>query len=201
MKDIDFLAEARRIIYAESTALDLLSNSINGNFFEVARLMLHCAGKVVVTGMGKSGIVAQKVAATLRSTGQPAIFLHPGEAAHGDMGMLERRDLVLAISNSGETEELRLIIDYCKRHMGPEIIAITRHKDSMLGRAALFVLEIPDVQEGCPLGLAPMASTTMQMALGDALAGCLMQAREFKPKDFHALHHGGYLGSQLSQVA
>ncbi len=156
-------------------------------------------GRVIVTGMGKSGHVARKIAATLASTGQPASFVHPAEATHGDLGMVQNSDVVLALSWSGETAELAAIITYAKRFAIP-LIAMTSKPDSALGREADVLLGLPNAQEACPNGLAPTTSTTMQLVLGDALAIALMEARGFSARDFGVLHPGGKLGAKLAYV-
>ncbi|AIT82827.1 KpsF/GutQ family sugar-phosphate isomerase [Novosphingobium pentaromativorans] len=156
-------------------------------------------GRIVVTGMGKSGHIARKIAATMRSTGTSALFLHPGEASHGDLGVIGRDDVVLAITWSGETKELNDIFHYC-RHYGVELIVATAHPDSTAGRAADICLQLPVVREACPNELAPTSSTTLQLVLGDALAVALIEARGFTPSDFRVFHPGGRLGAQLATV-
>ncbi len=168
-------------------------------FSRAVELIARCSGKVVVTGMGKSGHVCRKIAATLASTGTPAFFLHAGEALHGDLGMLERRDLVLAISNSGETGEMLDLLPMIKRLALPLIVLTGRH-DSTLARGADVVLDVSVAEEACPLGLAPTASTTATLALGDALAVALLEYRGFSPEDFAALHPAGTLGRKLMRV-
>ncbi|MBL6456787.1 KpsF/GutQ family sugar-phosphate isomerase [Belnapia sp. T6] len=161
---------------------------------------IHAArGRVVVSGMGKSGHVGRKIAATLASTGTPALFLHPAEASHGDLGMLTAEDVVLALSWSGDTAELRDIIHYCRR-FGVTLIGLTGRAESALGRAADIPLVLPPVTEACPHGLAPTSSTLVQMALGDALAMALLERRGFTPAEFHRFHPGGKLGAQLLTV-
>ena len=160
---------------------------------------MRAAGRVIVTGMGKSGHIARKIAATMASTGTPSLYLHPGEASHGDLGMVTAQDVILALSWSGETVELRDIINYSRRY-GVKLIAITAGADSALGRAADVVLLLPRVAEACPLQLAPTSSTLIQMALGDAIAMALLDRRGFSPTDFQQFHPGGKLGAQLATV-
>ncbi len=161
--------------------------------------ILAATGRVIVTGMGKSGHVGSKIAATLASTGTPAFFVHPSEAGHGDLGMITGNDVVLALSWSGETAELRNIVDYSRRFSVP-MIAMTSNTDSTLGRAADVVLELPKAQEACPHGLAPTTSTMMQLALGDSLAIALLECKGFTPRDFQVFHPGGQLGAYLKFV-
>ena len=162
--------------------------------------MAHTRGRVVVTGMGKSGHIGRKIAATLRSTGTPALFLHPSEASHGDLGLITENDVVLAITWSGETSELGDIFHYCDRFAVKRIV-MTARPDSAAGRAADICLELPHVREACPNNLAPTSSTTLQLVLGDALAVALIEARGFTPSDFRVFHPGGRLGAQLSKVS
>ncbi|WP_428425784.1 KpsF/GutQ family sugar-phosphate isomerase [Methylibium sp.] len=184
----------------EAQALSALQQRIAGTmadaFAKAVASMLDCRGRVVVMGMGKSGHVGRKIAATLASTGTPAMFVHPGEASHGDLGMVTAADVVLAISNSGESDELAAILPVLKR-LGVMLIAITGRADSNLARHAELVLDSAVEQEACPLNLAPTASTTAQMALGDALAVALLDARGFKEEDFARSHPGGSLGRKL----
>ncbi len=194
-----FTALAAEVLCQEADALRLLAQCLGTAFDEAVDCLLHISGRVAVTGMGKSGHVARKVAATLSSTGSPAFFIHPAEASHGDLGMLGKGDAVLAFSNSGQTRELADIIRFAARYRLP-LVAVTQNRESMLGHNADYVLEIPKVPEACPIGCAPTTSTTMQIALGDALALTLMQARGFKPEDFLLFHPGGKLGRRLRQV-
>lgn len=187
------------VLRQEADALRLLADSLDTAFDEAVDCLLHISGRIAVTGMGKSGHVARKVAATLSSTGSPAFFIHPAEASHGDLGMLAKGDAVLAFSNSGETAELMDIIAFVARHCLP-LIAITKQPGSTLGKNADYVLQLPDVQEACPIGCAPTTSTTMQLALGDAIALTLLQAHGFRPEDFRQFHPGGKLGKKLRQV-
>lgn len=192
----DFLASARRTLSLEREALEALENRLDGHFERACRLMLDCTGRVVVTGVGKSGHIARKLAATLASTGTPAFFLHAGEASHGDLGMLVANDLVLALSNSGETGEITALLPLFKR-LGTVVIAMTGRPDSTLARHADVHLDASVEREACPLDLAPTASTTASLALGDALAIALLKARNFSPEDFALSHPGGALGKRL----
>ena len=176
-----------------------LQTDLAADFEATVAAVLAASGRVVVTGMGKSGHVARKVAATLASTGTPAFFLHPAEASHGDLGMITAADVVLAFSKSGETPELRDVIHYCKR-FDVTLIAIASGPKSALIRAADVAIRLPEAEEACPNRLAPTTSTTMQLALGDALAMALLEARGFSARDFHAFHPGGKLGAQLVTV-
>ncbi|WP_143889757.1 KpsF/GutQ family sugar-phosphate isomerase [Tepidimonas alkaliphilus] len=169
---------------------------LDGRFAQAVRLLLGCRGRVVVTGMGKSGHVGRKIAATLASTGTPALFVHPAEASHGDLGMITAADAVLAISNSGESDELTVILPLIKR-MGVPLVALTGRADSTLARHADVVLDTGVEREACPHNLAPTASTTAQLAMGDALAVALLSARGFQPDDFARSHPGGALGRRL----
>ncbi len=190
------LALARETLTIESQAIDAAAGRLGDSFVQAVRLALQCSGRLVVTGMGKSGHVGRKIAATLASTGTPAMFVHPAEASHGDLGMITRDDLVLAISNSGESEELTAILPLIKR-MGVPLLAMTGRPDSSLGRHADVVLDAGVEKEACPHNLAPTASTTVQLALGDAFAVALLSARGFRPDDFARSHPGGALGRKL----
>ena len=170
------------------------------SFDRAVEAIVAVEGRVIVCGMGKSGLVGAKIAATLRSTGTPASFLHPGEASHGDLGLIARNDVVLAISWSGETRELGDVFRYCQR-LGISLIVATSGKGSTACRAATICLELPQVTEACPNSLAPTSSTTVQMVLGDMLATALMKARGFGPSDFHGFHPGGKLGTMLMPVS
>lgn len=187
---------ARRVLEIEAEAVRDLASRIGPEFERAVDLILKCEGKVVVTGVGKSGIIARKVASTLASTGTPAFFLHPTEALHGDLGMLEPRDCVLAISNSGETEELLQVLPVIKRQ-GNVLIVMTGNPSSTLARAADVVIDVKVKREACPLGLAPTASTTAALAMGDALAIALLQSRGFRVEDFARVHPKGALGKKL----
>jgi arabinose-5-phosphate isomerase len=190
------LTSARRALGIEARAVEGLLARIDERFSAACRLCLACKGRVVVTGMGKSGHVARKIAATLASTGTPAFFLHPAEAGHGDLGMITRTDVVLALSNSGETPELVMLLPHLKR-LGVPLIVMAGKTDSTLGRAATVTLDVSVAEEACPLNLAPTASTTATLAMGDALAVTLLEARGFTKQDFARSHPGGSLGRQL----
>ncbi len=196
LDDASLLASARRALTIEANAVHALVPKLDGRFAVACRICLGCQGRVVVTGMGKSGHIAGKIAATLASTGTPAFFLHPAEAGHGDLGMITRTDVVLAISNSGETPELLLLLPQLKR-LGVPLILMSGGTASTLGRAADVVLDIGVPQEACPLNLAPTASTTATLAMGDALAVAMLDARGFTEKDFAHSHPGGSLGRRL----
>ena len=190
------LAFARKTFEIEAAAVLGLASRIGPEFAEAVRIMLACQGRVVVMGMGKSGHIGRKIAATLASTGTPAMFVHPAEASHGDLGMIERVDVVLAISNSGESAEITAILPMLSRQ-GVPLVAITGGAQSALARHALVTLDSSVAQEACPLNLAPTASTTAQLALGDALAVALLDARGFREEDFARSHPGGALGRKL----
>ncbi len=194
------IEDARRVIQLEINGLQSLSSSLDDSFTAALGLLVEMNGHVVVTGMGKSGHVARKIAATLASTGTPALFVHPGEASHGDLGMITANDVVLALSSSGETAELADLVAYAKRFDIP-LIAISGIADSTLARAANVALILPDCVEACPMGLAPTTSTTMMMALGDAISVALLESKGFSKDDFHILHPGGRLGLRLLKVS
>ena len=189
-----------RVLKVEAEALQLLARGLDGRFVEAVDCLAAVEGRVVVTGMGKSGHVARKIAATLASTGTPAQFVHPGEASHGDLGMITAADAVIALSNSGNTLELSDIITYAKRFAIP-LIAVTAKAESALAAAASVPLILPPAEEACPMGLAPTTSTSMMMALGDALAVALLERKEFSASDFRLLHPGGALGKRLLYVS
>ncbi len=201
------LTSALRTLDIERRGLDALAAAMRRSeqgelgavFTEAVAAIMAANGRVIVTGMGKSGHVARKIAATLASTGQPASFVHPAEASHGDLGMVQNGDVVLALSWSGETVELAAIVTFAKRYAIP-LIAVTASPDSALGREADVCLTLPAVDEACPNGLAPTTSTTMQLVLGDALAIALLESRGFTARDFQALHPGGKLGARLQHV-
>ncbi len=193
------LEDARAVLRAEIAALEKLGAALDGAFEKAVGICAGVTGRVVVTGMGKSGHVAHKIAATLASTGTPSFFVHPAEASHGDLGMIARGDAVLAISNSGEAPELADIIAYTRRFSIP-LIAITGKPGSSLGAQADCTLALPDAEEACPLGLAPTSSTTMTMALGDALAVALLRKSGFTVSDYRMFHPGGKLGRKLLLV-
>ncbi len=184
------------VIDTEIAAVENLKSRIDGDFSRACRHMLGCSGRIVVTGMGKSGHIGGKIAATLASTGSPAFFVHPGEASHGDLGMITDKDVVLAISNSGETDELLTILPLIKR-LGIALVAMTGKPNSTLAQAANAHLDIGVDKEACPLGLAPTASTTATLVMGDALAVALLEARGFTAEDFAFSHPGGALGRRL----
>jgi arabinose-5-phosphate isomerase len=193
------LAVARRVLDQEAAGLAMLGRALDGGFGRAVELLAGATGRVVVSGMGKSGHVARKVAATFASTGTPALFVHPAEASHGDLGMIVPGDALLALSNSGETPELADLVAHARR-FGLPLVAITGRAESALARAADQALLLPPAPEACPLGLAPTTSTTMQLALGDALAVALLTRRGFGPAEFRAFHPGGRLGARLSRV-
>ncbi len=193
------LAEARRVLEVEAAAILGLIAHLDDTFVQVVELMNASTGRVVTMGLGKSGIICRKISATLASTGTSSFFLHPAEAIHGDLGMIVRGDVVLAISNSGETEELIRLLPSIKR-IGAEIVAITGHPSSSLARGADYHLSAAISKEACPLGLAPTASTTATLALGDALAMALLVRKGFKEEDFAFLHPGGKLGKRFLRV-
>ena len=193
------LSVAQEVIEQETKALALLKESLGDDFERALDLLSKTTGRVIVTGMGKSGHISNKIAATLASTGTSAFFVHPSEASHGDLGMISKSDTILALSNSGETKELTDILFFSKRH-GIPLIAITQKKKSTLGSLAHVTLCIPDVEEACPNGLAPTTSSIMMLALGDALAVSLLKQKAFSKEDFKALHPGGQLGAKLKKV-
>ncbi|MEI4485482.1 KpsF/GutQ family sugar-phosphate isomerase [Frigidibacter sp. MR17.14] len=195
-----FLATARRVIGIEARALDLLGESLDESFAAALRLILKARGRVVVSGMGKSGHVGRKIAATLASTGTPAQFVHPAEASHGDLGMVTPDDVALVLSNSGETPELADIIAHTRRFAIP-LIGVASREGSTLLRQSDVALLLPKAEEACGTGVVPTTSTTMTLALGDALAVALMEHRQFTPEDFRTYHPGGKLGARLSRVA
>ena len=190
------LALARETLHTEAQAVAAAAERLGGAFVQAVQLVLSGSGRVVVMGMGKSGHVGRKMAATLASTGTPAMFVHPAEASHGDLGMITADDVVLAISNSGESDELTVLLPVLKRMKVP-LIAMTARADSTLARHADWVLDTSVAKEACPHNLAPTASTTVQMAMGDALAVALLDARGFRPEDFARSHPGGSLGRKL----
>ncbi len=187
---------ALAVLETEAAAVRALAARIDAAFVRACRHMLECDGRVVVLGMGKSGHIGGKIAATLASTGTPAFFVHPGEASHGDLGMITARDVVLAISNSGETEEILTILPLIKR-LGVPLIALTGRPESTIARAAAAHIDVSVETEACPLGLAPTASTTATLAMGDALAISLLECRGFTAEDFARSHPGGRLGRRL----
>jgi arabinose-5-phosphate isomerase len=184
------------VIQVEAQAVSALTEQINDRFIAACKLLFNCTGRVVVIGMGKSGHIAGKIAATLASTGTPAFFVHPGEASHGDLGMITKQDVVLALSNSGETEEILKILPIIKR-LGVPLIAMTGNPTSTLSLVASTLIYVAVTQEACPLGLAPTSSTTAALVMGDALAVSLLEARGFTRDDFALSHPGGSLGRRL----
>ena len=193
-------ATGQRVIGIEAAALAELAGRLPDGFADAAAMMLAARGRVILSGMGKSGHIARKIAATLASTGTPALYVHPAEASHGDLGMITAEDVVLLLSNSGETPELADLIAYTRR-FGIPLIGVAGKADSTLLRAADIALLLPPAPEACSVGLAPTTSTTMTLALGDALAVALMESRAFTPEDFAGLHPGGRLGARLAKVA
>ncbi|MCB1824123.1 MAG: KpsF/GutQ family sugar-phosphate isomerase [Candidatus Competibacteraceae bacterium] len=187
---------ASQVLTIEAQAVEQLKSRIDGNFVGACDHMLHCQGRIVVLGIGKSGHIGGKIAATLASTGSPAFFVHPAEASHGDMGMITARDVVLALSNSGETDEILTLLPLLKR-LGVPLIALTGNPASTLANNADVHIDVSVPQEACPLGLAPTSSTTATLAMGDALAVALLEARGFTAEDFARSHPGGRLGRRL----
>ena len=196
---LTFLDTARRVIRAEAAALELLHASLDETLSQAVDLLLNAKGRIIVSGMGKSGHVGRKIAATFAGTGTPAHFVHPAEASHGDLGMLAQGDVVLVLSNSGETPELSDIIAYTRRFQIP-LIGVASKAGSTLIKQSDVGLVLPDVAEACGTGIVPTSSTTMTLALGDALAVALMHHRNFTPARFHDFHPGGKLGARLMQV-
>ena len=194
------LQSAKHTIDKEIEALRMMERDLNGNLSKALDIMQNTSGRVIITGMGKSGHVGRKIAATLASTGTPSFFVHPGEASHGDLGMITDKDCVVAISNSGETKELSDILVYCKR-FGIPLISITKNPNSALGKAGDILLCLPDDGEACPLGLAPTSSTTATIVLGDILAIALLERKGFSRNDFKQRHPGGKLGAFLQKVS
>ena len=198
------IASGRQALEAERAGLDALiaamSSATGEAFAAAAQMIARSSGRVIVSGMGKSGHIGRKIAATLASTGTPAYFVHPAEASHGDLGMVQPDDVILALSWSGETTELSDIVAYAKRFRVP-LIGVSSNRDSALGREADILIELPKAKEACPNGIAPTTSTTMQVALGDALAIALLEARGFSSHDFRTYHPGGKLGAQLKQLS
>ncbi|WP_170386790.1 KpsF/GutQ family sugar-phosphate isomerase [Ruegeria atlantica] len=194
-----FLRTARQVITDEARALDVLADSLNEDFAEAVQMILQATGRIIISGIGKSGHIGQKIAATLASTGTPAYFVHPAEASHGDLGMVSKGDVVLAISNSGEAPELVNLLAFTRR-FGIPLIGLSSKPESTLMKQSDVHLLIPSMGEACGFGMVPSISTTLTLAMGDALAIALMKYRDFKPEDFRAFHPGGKLGAQLSTV-
>lgn len=193
---MDIIEQAKETLQIEAQAILSLIDKIDESFVRAIEVLYDCEGRIIVTGMGKSGIIGKKIASTLASTGSPALFLHPAEAAHGDLGMVMRKDVIIALSNSGETKELIELIPSIKR-MGATIISLTSNPSSTLAKHSDIVINIFVEKEACPLGLAPTASTTATLAMGDALSVSLLKKRGFKEQDFASLHPGGSLGRRL----
>jgi arabinose-5-phosphate isomerase len=191
------LDEAREVLKIEAQGILNLIPKLGADFEKAVEAILNLRGRVIITGIGKSGLVARKIVATLNSTGTPSLFLHPVEAMHGDLGMVTSKDIVLALSNSGETGELTIILPSLKR-IGAKLIAITGNPESRLARASDLVIDVGVEKEACPLGLVPTASTTAALALGDALAVALINRRQFNHQDFQRFHPGGLLGERLT---
>jgi arabinose-5-phosphate isomerase len=187
---------AKKVLRIESEAVAALSDKLDSNFEKAVKLLFERKGRVVVTGMGKSGLVGKKIAATLASTGTPAFFLHPAEAGHGDLGMVTERDVIIAISNSGETAELTGLVPFLKR-FGIKLLSMTGNPRSTLAKLSDVTLDISVQEEACPMGIVPTASTTATMAMGDALAVALLNKRGFKEEDFAFFHPGGSIGKKL----
>ena len=198
-KDISANETARRVLGIEARALDQLADELPADFDAALAAILACRGRVIVSGVGKSGHIGNKIAATLASTGTPASFVHATEASHGDLGMVTEQDFCLLISNSGETAELRDIVAHTRRFSIP-MAAISSNPDSTLMQAADYKLTLPKALEACSIGMAPTTSTTLTLALGDALAVALMERRNFRPDDFRVFHPGGKLGAQMATV-
>lgn len=194
-----FLKTARQVVTDEARALDVLADSLDAHFAEAVQLILQATGRIIISGIGKSGHIGHKIAATLASTGTPAYFVHPAEASHGDLGMVSKGDVVLAISNSGEAPELANLLAFTRR-FGIPLIGLSSKPDSTLMKQADVHLLIPSMGEACGFGMVPSISTTLTLAMGDALAIALMKYRDFRPEDFRAFHPGGKLGARLSTV-
>lgn len=194
-----FLKTARQVVTDEARALDVLAEGLDENFAEAVQLILQATGRIIISGIGKSGHIGHKIAATLASTGTPAYFVHPAEASHGDLGMVSKGDVVLAISNSGEAPELANLLAFTRR-FGIPLIGLSSKPESTLMKQADVHLLIPSLGEACGFGIVPSISTTLTLAMGDALAIALMKFRDFKPEDFRAFHPGGKLGAQLATV-
>ena len=190
---------ARRVLRTEANAINALTDRLNGDFEKAIDLLLACQGRVIVTGMGKSGIICRKIAATLSSTGTSAFFLHPAEALHGDLGVVQPTDIVIALSHSGETEELVRLLEAIRR-IGAQLIALTGSSSSTLARAADVAIDCGIAEEACPMNLVPTASTTAALAMGDAIAMTLLERKGFKEEEFARLHPGGKLGKRLLRV-
>ncbi len=195
-----FVQAAKKVLQTEADALETLKNDLPNDFSDLVKLILNLNGRVIVSGVGKSGHIGNKIAATLASTGTPAYFVHATEASHGDLGMITEKDLCLLISNSGETSEIFDIVAHARRFSIP-VATISSNTESTLVKAADFKLCLPVVEEACPIGMAPTTSTTMMLALGDALAVALMEAKNFNTEKFKVLHPGGKLGAKMMMVS
>jgi len=195
-----FVQAAKKVLQTEADALETLKSDLPNDFSDLVKLILNLNGRVIVSGVGKSGHIGNKIAATLASTGTPAYFVHATEASHGDLGMITEKDLCLLISNSGETSEIFDIVAHARRFSIP-IATISSNTESTLVKAADFKLCLPVVEEACPIGMAPTTSTTMMLALGDALAVALMEAKNFNTENFKVLHPGGKLGAKMMMVS
>ena len=195
-----FVQAAKKVLQTEADALETLKNDLPNDFSDLVKLILNLNGRVIVSGVGKSGHIGNKIAATLASTGTPAYFVHATEASHGDLGMITEKDLCLLISNSGETSEIFDIVAHARRFSIP-VATISSNTESTLVKAADFKLCLPVVEEACPIGMAPTTSTTMMLALGDALAVALMEAKNFNTENFKVLHPGGKLGAKMMTVS
>ena len=195
-----FVQAAKKVLQTEADALEILKNELPNDFSELVKLILSLNGRVIVSGVGKSGHIGNKIAATLASTGTPAFFIHATEASHGDLGMITENDLCLLISNSGETSEIFDILRHARRFNIP-VATISSNSESTLVKAADFKLCLPVVDEACPIGMAPTTSTTMMLALGDALAVALMEAKKFNTENFKVFHPGGKLGAKMMTVS
>ncbi len=195
----DEIAHARAILNVEAEAIRAIH--LNNDFLRALDILEHCTGKVILTGMGKVGIIAMKIATTLSSTGTPACFLHPGEAAHGDLGLIGKNDVIMTFSNSGKTREVLETIDRAKQLYDVPLIAVTGHPRSPIARKSDLVLSVGAIKEPCPIGLTPSASTTAILALGDALTLVLMTRKRFTKADYAKFHHGGYLGQRARKEA
>ena len=195
-----FVQAAKKVLQTEADALETLKNDLPNDFSDLVKLILNLNGRVIVSGVGKSGHIGNKIAATLASTGTPAYFVHATEASHGDLGMITEKDLCLLISNSGETSEIFDIVAHARRFSIP-VATMSSNTESTLVKAANFKLCLPVVEEACPIGMAPTTSTTMMLALGDALAVALMEAKNFNTENFKVLHPGGKLGAKMMMVS
>jgi arabinose-5-phosphate isomerase len=196
---MDEIETAKKVLAIESEAIHNLIDRLDNSFVDAVDLIHKCCGRVVVSGMGKSGIICRKIAATLSSTGTPALFLHPADAVHGDLGMIASGDVVLAVSNSGQTEEILKLLEFVKR-IGIPIISLVGNKDSALAKNSDICIGVEVEKEACPMGLVPTASTAAQLAIGDALSVAVAQKRGFRAEDFAELHPGGKLGKKLMRV-